>query len=442
MSDKQAVLLIHGIGEQRPMETLRGFVDAVWTKDPAGKNQYAGVHVWSKPDNVSDSFELRRLTTTQNADGVRTDFYEFYWAHLMQGTKVSHVVAWIRTLILRRPGSVPRQLRTAYFVLWIASLATLGLLLNAAAHNSAKSWASAFIGIAVIPVLQWIFTEIVGDAARYLHVAPPNIQSRHAIRQAGIKVLQALHDRGYERIVVAGHSLGSVIGYDILTHAWPAFNEGHQTDQGAVGCLDALEALADDAAANLDAVRRAQHEAWQELNSNGNAWRVTDFVTMGSPLAHAEILLADDAADLRRKQADRELPTCPPARELISHANDKRQRFSYFTSLRAGRVLHHAAMFAVTRWSNLYFPCHAIVGGDVVGGPLAPAFGRWIKDIPVASRQRLGCLQHTLYWSGRGVGDDAPHLRALREAMRMAGGDRAAAGQRKTGHLLRDDPFV
>ena len=29
---KQAVLLIHGIGEQRPMDTLRGFVDTVSTK--------------------------------------------------------------------------------------------------------------------------------------------------------------------------------------------------------------------------------------------------------------------------------------------------------------------------------------------------------------------------------------------------------------------------
>jgi hypothetical protein len=30
---KQAVVLIHGIGEQVQMDTLRGFVDAVWTTD-------------------------------------------------------------------------------------------------------------------------------------------------------------------------------------------------------------------------------------------------------------------------------------------------------------------------------------------------------------------------------------------------------------------------
>ncbi len=30
----QAVVVIHGMGEQRPMATIRSFVDAVWTTDP------------------------------------------------------------------------------------------------------------------------------------------------------------------------------------------------------------------------------------------------------------------------------------------------------------------------------------------------------------------------------------------------------------------------
>jgi hypothetical protein len=34
-------------------------------------------------------------------------------------------------------------------------------------------------------------------------------------------MLEALHDKDeYDRIVIVGHSLGSVIGYDITTHAW------------------------------------------------------------------------------------------------------------------------------------------------------------------------------------------------------------------------------
>ena len=107
---KQAVVLIHGIGEQKPMDTLRGFVDAVWTRHSAIHHKYAGSGLWSKPDKVSGGFELRRLTTPQNAAAIRTDFFEFYWAHLMEGTSYGHVFAWARSLLLRRPSTVPKQL--------------------------------------------------------------------------------------------------------------------------------------------------------------------------------------------------------------------------------------------------------------------------------------------------------------------------------------------
>ena len=89
---KQAVLLIHGIGDQKPMDTLRGFVEAVWTQDSAVHHPFVPATVWSKPDLVSDSFELRRLTTPRNKAGIRTHFNEFYWAHLIQDTTLSHVL--------------------------------------------------------------------------------------------------------------------------------------------------------------------------------------------------------------------------------------------------------------------------------------------------------------------------------------------------------------
>ena len=102
---RQAVLLIHGIGEQKPMDTLRGFVRTMWRTDESVQRQHGSDRdgVWSKPYTLSENFELRLLTTAENAAGIRTDFYEFYWAHLMQGTKIGHVVAWAKTLLLRRP---------------------------------------------------------------------------------------------------------------------------------------------------------------------------------------------------------------------------------------------------------------------------------------------------------------------------------------------------
>ena len=75
MVKRQAVLLIHGIGEEKPMDTLRRFVDTVWTRDTAVHHEFAGSDVWSKPDTVSESYELRRLTTPKNKAEIRTDFF-------------------------------------------------------------------------------------------------------------------------------------------------------------------------------------------------------------------------------------------------------------------------------------------------------------------------------------------------------------------------------
>jgi len=122
MVKKQAVLLIHGIGDQKPLETLRKFVTAVWTRNGRVHNEYTGSHYWSKPDDISESFELRKFTTPQNHSRVSTDFFELYWAHLMEGTTYGHVVAWLKTLMLRRPGTLSAQLKPVYWFLWAATL--------------------------------------------------------------------------------------------------------------------------------------------------------------------------------------------------------------------------------------------------------------------------------------------------------------------------------
>ena len=48
----QAVVVIHGMGEQRPMDTINAFVQAVWETDAvitANKLPHPS-QVWSKPD--------------------------------------------------------------------------------------------------------------------------------------------------------------------------------------------------------------------------------------------------------------------------------------------------------------------------------------------------------------------------------------------------------
>jgi hypothetical protein len=76
-----------------------------------------------------------------------------------------------------------------------------------------------FMGITLglRPILRKIGLGYVGDAARYLSPAPANVAVRQAIRSAAIDLLEGLHDdptwRRYHRVILVGHSLGSVIGY-------------------------------------------------------------------------------------------------------------------------------------------------------------------------------------------------------------------------------------
>jgi hypothetical protein len=51
-ADMQAVVVIHGMGEQRPMDTIKAFVKEVWETDEvitANKLPHP-TQVWSKPD--------------------------------------------------------------------------------------------------------------------------------------------------------------------------------------------------------------------------------------------------------------------------------------------------------------------------------------------------------------------------------------------------------
>ena len=75
-------------------------------------------------------------------------------------------------------------------------------------------------------------------------------------------ILQKLHERGYERIVIVGHSLGSVIGYDVLTHAWAQYHTAHETRDPAHTALEDLE----------EAARGDDAEAYRKKNKHSTRW--------------------------------------------------------------------------------------------------------------------------------------------------------------------------
>lgn len=423
---RQAVVIVHGIGEQRPMSTLRAFVKAV-IPEPAVEG-CARYH--NKPDRLSETFELRRLQGLSSRRAPTTDYYEFYWAYHSEGTRFAHILTWLRTLLLRTPGQVPERLLPTWLLAWclIATAAILWLA-NPSAEMSIPSipgiperWTLPLATLLLIPLSQYLALHYIGDAARYLDPAPGNIALRQKIRADGVQLLRKLHAEGkYNRIVLVGHSLGSVIAYDILRQYWVDVHQQHRSpatlrQPELKACEQLGKALgAEPSAADLTAYRKAQRELWKEQRGLGNPWLVTDLVTLGSPLAHARLLLAKGENDLRERMKEMELPTCPPQLDNNTHHYDL--KYAVQGSPRSIHVLTHSALFACTRWTNIYFP------GDLVGGPMAPVFGAGIEDVRVEGGGLVGRLplSHTRYWHKEN--GDGPAERALMAALDLQSRD-------------------
>ena len=439
----QALVFIHGIGEQLPMETLRRFAEAVLPDPPQGGPKY-----FSKPDPLSESLELRKL---QDRSQPRTHLFEYYWAYKVEGTTFGHVGTWLSSLLFRRPNRVPPHLRP----LWLLSWLLLVVAIVSAGAGVAEyvgeftsrlpSFAISAASAVALSLLQASVLYRLGDAARYLSPHPRNIKLRQTIRADGIRLLRNIHESGeYDRVIVVGHSLGSVIAYDILKHLWQDYNRDYRepcgSEQKALANLEAAgDALQTDREGEtLDAYVDAQVRLWWELRALGNPWLVTDLVTAGSPLAHAALLLADDATDLALRQSQRELPTAPPVAEIERRGGEERRRYAFrvWEPYAGGvhlRALHHAGLFACTRWTNLYFPSTWGLFGDIVGGPLRPWFGPGIRDIAVRSSNTLRAhtlLAHTSYWHldrAEGARASSPGrkrplaLAALRDALDLDG---------------------
>jgi hypothetical protein len=170
-------------------------------------------------------------------------------------------------------------------------------------------------------------------------------------------------------------------------------------------------------------------------------WLISDFITLGSPLSHAEFLMAKSKDDLMQRQQDREYPTSPPLRELLDPGYEPRAIAAGF-EITPGRgqllafpfdptqwQLHHACPFAATRWTNIHDPARLIAFGDLISGPVAPSFGHGIIDIDLRElRGQSWRFTHTRYWklADDNAATDPPcHIKELREALDLLGRRRA-----------------
>ncbi len=510
---REAVVIIHGIGEQAPLSTVRGFVgrrtatsrgeearggvadagDAVFTEpSPVGArtDDLTYVVAWNQSGTAADILAARPGWRKHERAAV-TEFHEFYWAPRYRATTLGHLTGWLVPLLLRplRTFTTPRlrgphgavrllpllPLAAALVVVgayradvvpgWVAGVVLavgvlaallLGTLLGLVA--AAKVVVLAVVTLAAAASIAWglagvartvaavgasagavvvggflaaRITRTLGDAARYLAgTHPGNVEENETIRRAVVDLLTRLHDvtdpdtgrNRYDRIVVVGHSLGSVIAYDAVRLLW-AQRSRQLVLPGSDGtaAADAVRAVevagevlraaakpgsgADLAAARQEYLRaqRGAQLVMRDLDAAGGSrrWIVTDLVTLGSPLTYADAFLATDPEDLAERFDERSLAAVPPVVQTVRRSAGHPYRLWV---PRAGRGAeegttrwHHAAPFACVTWTNLWFE------HDVVGGAVGPHFGPGVRDVSLGGSRWLAAMAfaypHSSYWT-------------------------------------------
>jgi hypothetical protein len=438
-SVRQAVVIIHGMGEQRPLETLNGFIRTGMQPDDRGQRVF-----YSRPDLVTNSYESRRYLAPKAGVGGRgrtqTEFYEYHWAHLMQGNLLTDLVTPVRRMLVTPPWMVPNGLRVVWAAFWAVVIASVWLFL--ANDGFAVDWGSVGFddvlralagGGLVALVLTYLVTHVLPswltssfvDVVRYLDTSPRSYAVRHDIRKGILELLNGLHQakepdgsQHYQRIIIVAHSLGTYIAYDAIGFLWAQMNKLHAgpMESGTVGSdptkgtqpdgLRDLEvaasALVDPPGGSMATFRAAQKKLWLGLRAQHNPWLITDFVSVGSPMYFAHRLWTRNSKQFADRVEKRELPLCPPLadRRERNKINGTSRWYSWNNGGR--RVLYEGAPFAVVRWTNMWYPPRLSFFGDWFGGRLAPLFGPGIEDIPISGDRPwrlIPAVAHALYFS-------------------------------------------
>lgn len=359
---------------------------------------------YSRPALITGSYEARRhlaveLGKSSAPARVHTEIFEYHWSYLMTGNKVGDLVPTTLRLLLRRPRSVPAGLRGPWWLVWglvlLAVVAAVVLYLTGLLGVLGAVLAVPVVGLfggLVANLLAGRVTSSFVDVVRYLDTSPRSYSARRAIRGGMVDLLRALQDTGsYSRVIVVAHSLGAYIAYDGIATLWTetaAQTAGPVDEPVALGALEPLEHAAVDVRAGEvtpPELQAAQFALWKDLRRQGNPWLITDFLTLGTPMCFAHLLYTRNRAEFEDLVTRAELPQCPPQSRTRTvdgpPAQDPRPSYGRFN--RNNReVLDQGAPFAVTRWTNMWFPATGL-RGDWFGGPLRPLFGPGIHDVAI-----------------------------------------------------------
>jgi hypothetical protein len=297
--------------------------------------------------------------------------------------------------------------------------------------GSLRFWAGALTFLAT-----WALTAIVtpyaGDVVRYVRATPSTVERRRQVRERGMALLEALHARRldgdtmlpeftqagsgqpplYDRIVVVGHSLGTIIAYDLVQLFWEKHGPTHHQKWPVES--EAMQKALRDADRHVKTAwgenpllfearrfRQSQEKLFALLRDEPPHWRISDLITLGSPLTHAEFLLADSEKEVEQAFVERRFATCPPRPDPMRHGS------MLFPARGDPDLLfpHFAAQFAAVKWTNIYDEHANPLLGDLISGTLAGSYGLGIDEHRVTIERPSGprwlrrLFTHTQYWA-------------------------------------------
>jgi len=258
-----AVIVCHGMGQQVEFETLSLVADAVWRRQSAEPLAEAPICV--RYVAFDDQWHPRVEMTLCTPDGRTRDvhFYEAYWAPLTEGrVRLGRVLAFLASALLRgvryvvrgsfdrwmfgarQPFALPRRtllpLVTAGAV--FAAVVASGALFAVFAlrqllalggigtlDTPPVTLAALAAGLMMFAALRWCLVQSVGDVCAYIsaHEASQFADIRRRIRAMARQLARNVYGSRipgrsayeYADVVIVGHSLGSVIAYDMLNDA-------------------------------------------------------------------------------------------------------------------------------------------------------------------------------------------------------------------------------
>ena len=146
--------------------------------------------------------------------------------------------------------------------------------------------AVALVAFVVARGVQYFLAEFVGDVAVYVNAdaKAKNYAVRCAILKGATTAITRIlkdQERGYDQVIVAGHSLGSVIAYDSLNELMNRCQRGNATDQVIYATPDQIVGTQPPAAA----IHRADLD------------KIKGLVTFGSPLDKVHYFFRDFVPD-------------------------------------------------------------------------------------------------------------------------------------------------